>query len=282
MKKYLPLLLTPFLTNCKETEISVVTYNVHGLPSEVADTDPKKIKQISPLLNEYDIVLIQEDFVYHSELAQEAEHPYQEPITTSELEESIKEQQRIEIKNGLSSFSYFPTDKYFSQRWNACNGFFDASSDCLAPKGFSVAEYEIISGMKIDIYNFHLDAGDSPGDILARKKQIYQLAEFISRRSQYKGVIVACDTNLDEDDQNDLEQILTIAQLQDSCQVLNCPELYNIDRIMYKGSPWMQIQPLRWYIPEEFVDEKGEPLSDHRPVAVDFKIMLGSPPTNGQ
>lgn len=282
MKKYLPLFLSMILSACKETEISVVTYNVHGLPSEVTDADPEKIKQIGPLLDEYDIVLVQEDFVYHSELAQEAEHPYQEPISKAELEKRIEEQQSTEIKNGLSSFSYFPTDNYFGQRWNSCNGFYDASSDCVAPKGFSVAVYEVISGVKIDIYNCHMDAGDSPEDIAARKEQILQLAHFIQRRSQYRGVIVACDTNLDQDDQNDLELLLAASGLRDSCQVLNCPEPHNIDRIFYRSSPFVQVEPLRWQIPEGFVDGKGEPLSDHRPVAVDFKIVLGSTPTNRQ
>lgn len=280
MKKYLPLLLTPFLTNCKETEISVLTYNVRGLPSEVTDADPEKIKQISPLLNEYDIVLIQEDFVYHLELAKEAEHPHQGPISKLELEKKLEEEQSMEIKNGLSRFSYSPMDNYHRERWHACHGLGDASKDCLAPKGFSVAEHEIMPGVEIDIYNCHMDAGDSLGDISARKEQIIQLADFINRRSQYKGVIVACDTNLDQDDQYDLEQLLAVARLKDSCQILECAEPYNIDRIMYRNSPWVKIEPLRWHIPEGFVNEKGEPLSDHLPVAVDFKIVLGSPPTN--
>ena len=281
MKKYLSLLAALALPSCKETEITIVTYNVHGLPSDLADTDPEKIKQISPLLNDYDIILIQEDFVYHQELAQEAEHPYQEPISKSELEQSIEEDQLVEIKNGLSSFSMYPTSNHYPQSWNACNGIATDSRDCLAPKGFSVGEYEVAPGVKIDIYNCHLDAGSSSGDIAARKGQIQQLAEFIGRRSRYRGVIVACDTNLELQDRYDLENLLSITGLQESCQTLQCPEPELIDRIFYRSSVLVQIQPLRWYTPE-FVDEKGEPLSDHKPVAVDFKIFLTPPSTNNQ
>lgn len=280
MKRYLPLLAALTLPSCKETEVTIVTYNVHGLPSDLADTDPEKIKQIGPLLNRYDIVLIQEDFVYHKELAAEAEHPYQEPITEEELIKSMQEESPLEIKNGLSTFSHLPIDKYAHRGWNACNGLATDSRDCLAPKGFSVGECEVAPGVKIDIYNCHMDAGSSPGDIAARQKQIQQLAEFMDRRSRYHGVILACDTNLESSDQYDLENLLRITGLQDSCQTLGCSEPGLIDRILYRSSALVQIQPLRWYTPEEFVDEREEPLSDHKPVAVNFKISLMPPSTN--
>ena len=85
-KKHLAAIIASLTTcgsgpiNCGEAEISVVTYNVHGLPESVAGTHPKdNMPLISPLLNDYDIVAIQEDFFYHHLLASSIAHPYRTP-----------------------------------------------------------------------------------------------------------------------------------------------------------------------------------------------------------
>lgn len=273
----MPLLMSAAFPVCDETEVKVLSYNIHGLPSEHSDADPENIKQISPLLNKYDIVMIQEDFVYHQLLSQEAEHPYQKPLDKILEETTNSEEPNFEIKNGLSSFSKFPIGEYYGQRWHDCYGLTTNSRDCLAPKGFSVAEYQVLPGVAVDVYGCHMDAGGDAEDIAARQQQIVQLARFINFRSQYKGVILACDTNLGSDDQHDLEVLLNLAGLQDSCQTLECPEPHLIDRIMYRSSLFVKIEPTNWYIPSEFVNEEGEPLSDHRPVAVKFTISLVPP-----
>ena len=256
---------------CKQNEISVLTYNIHGLPRAFTGNNPEEeIFQISHLLNSYDIVAIQEDFFYHRELSSAAEHPYRTPN-----ESYIQRGEEILSPSGLSLFSHFPVKNYFSQRWHTCNGTFDQFNDCLAPKGVSAAEIEAIPGAWIDVYNCHMDAGSSAGDKSARDKQILQLANFLDSRSPYRAVIVACDTNMGEDlDPLQLERMLILTGLKDSCQELNCPEPDNIDRIFYRSGNWVQLEPTKWYIPDEFVNNKGEDLSDHRPVAVDFLITI--------
>ena len=43
--------------------LTVLTYNVHGLPSVITmDDTPGRLRQIAPLLSDYDIVGLQEDF----------------------------------------------------------------------------------------------------------------------------------------------------------------------------------------------------------------------------
>lgn len=276
-KNYLALLALPLATcsslpsGCKQNEISVLTYNVHGLPGFISDSNPKEnIFQISPLLNSYDVVAIQEDFFFHRELSSAVEHLYRTP-----KESYIQRGEEIVSPSGLSLFSYFPVKNYFSQRWYTCNGTFDQFNDCLAQKGFSAAEIEAIPGAWVDVYNCHMDAGDSIGDKNARDKQILQLANFLDSRSPYRAVIVACDTNMGEDlDPLQLEQMLILTGLKDSCQELDCPEPRKIDRVFYRSGNWVQLEPTKWYIPDEFVNDKGEDLSDHKPVVVDFQITV--------
>lgn len=257
--------------SCEQTEISVLSYNVHGLPESVAGTHPKdNMPQISPSLNPYDIPLIQEDFFYHPELSSKIEHPYHTP-------EEYYAQRGEETINpgGLTLFSIFPIENYFLERWYSCSGTYDQSSDCFAPKGFSAAYAEVMPGVGVDVYNCHMDAGNSEKDRAARDKQIEQLASAIDARSPERAVIVACDTNIEEEDELQLERLLSLTGLKDSCRELDCPEPYNIDRILYRSGSWVQLEPISWYIPNDFVNEKGEDLSDHRPVVVDFKVTLG-------
>ncbi|MBI4147471.1 hypothetical protein HY494_02355 [Candidatus Woesearchaeota archaeon] len=255
---------------CKQTEITVLTYNVHGLPEGFSDGNPKEnMPAISPLLNSYDIVAVQEDFFYHNELSSATGLPYGTPP-----ELYIRRKEETLNPSGLSLFSYFPVKNYFSQRWVACNGYMDQLNDCLAPKGVSVAEIEVISGVWIDVYNCHMDAGDSAGDKNARDLQIMQLVHVLDVRSPHRAVVVACDTNIEEEFPSQLEQMLTLTGLKDSCRELNCPEPGNIDRVFYRSGNWVQLEPTRWYIPDEFVNDRGEDLSDHRPVVVDFQITV--------
>jgi hypothetical protein len=56
----LPLALALAATPTRAFELSVLTYNVAGLPAEVSGSDPvANHPQISPLLNGYDLVLVQ-------------------------------------------------------------------------------------------------------------------------------------------------------------------------------------------------------------------------------
>ncbi len=275
-KNYLALLALPLATcsslpsGCEQTKISVLTYNVHGLPEGFSDSNPREnMPVISPLLNSYDVVAVQEDFFYHNELSSATNHPYGTPP-----ERYIRRKEETLNPSGLSLFSYLPVKNYFSQRWDACNGYLDQSSDCLAPKGVSVAEIEAAPGAWIDVYNCHMDSGNSAGDENARSLQILQLGYILDIRSPYRAVIVACDTNIEKESRSQLEQMLISTGLKDSCRELNCPEPDNIDRIFYRSGDWVQLEPTGWYIPNGFINAKRENLSDHGPVAVNFQVTV--------
>lgn len=257
--------------SCKSGEISVVTYNVHGLPEDIAGSSPEEnMPQIGEKLNPYNIALIQEDWYYHPLLSSAVKHKYQTPA-----EFYLQRNEEIIDPSGLSLFSQFPIKNYTLRRWLDCNGTIDQANDCLAPKGVAVAEIEAIPGVWIDVYNCHMDAGDSAGDIDARNQQIKELASFIKIRSPSRAVIVGCDTNMKQVDEMQLEQLLFSTGLKDSCQELDCPEPYMIDRILYRSGSAVQLEPMSWYIPGNFVNNKEKDLSDHKPVVVEFSVTVG-------
>jgi endonuclease/exonuclease/phosphatase family metal-dependent hydrolase len=264
-----------WLLGCGKVEVSVLTYNVAGLPNGISSADPvTNTPRISPLLGGYDLVLVQEDFAYHSALAQEAGHAFQFPAFDEEAGPNL------EIKNGLSRFSRFPIEHHHAEKWVKCHGIMDSLSDCLAPKGFSAAEHLIDLGrstVTIDVYDLHMDAGDGVGDRLAREAQIEQLLETIAERSSLKAIIVAGDTNIDDPTDPLLVRLMEGAQLRDACADLDCPDPARIDRILYRGSRWVALEAVRWWVPDEFVDEAGKALSDHEPVAVDLAVSLSAP-----
>lgn len=257
-------------TGCGDAGFSVLTYNVAGLPQALSGVSPEQNTAVmSARLNNYDVVLAQEDFAFHEALAADANHPYQLPMQTE-----------VDLKSGLSRFSQFPIEQHQGKRWEQCNGLTDQGNDCATHKGFSVAEHTIRVGshsVAIDVYNLHMDSGESPDDRATRASQVEQLLATLSHRSARKAIIVAGDTNISAGDDISLQRLLDGGGLRDACRALGCPDRERIDRIMYRSTDYVVLEPSDWRLPEEFVDDKGEPLSDHMPVAVDFSITLHPP-----
>jgi hypothetical protein len=147
-------------------ELTALTYNVAGLPQGLSGSNPAmNTPLISPLLNDYDLVLVQEDWlaptpnntgfnVYHDLLAAEARHPHhstpmpvplgQNPIRPSAL-----------LSDGLNEFSNFPFGETTRVMWEGCFGALGANdggaSDCGALKGFSVAVHTLAPGVEVDV-----------------------------------------------------------------------------------------------------------------------------------
>jgi len=244
-------------------------YNVAGLPEGLSGSNPVvNIPQISPLLNSYDLVLAQEDFWYHAELASQASHPYQsEPMWEEPTFENMGD--------GLNRFSIFPFSEHRRETWEVCYGITDNGADCMTTKGFSAARHELREGVYIDVYNLHMDASGDEEDQLARAAQTEQLLIEIAARSSGNAIIVAGDTNLKNDrpdrplDKETLDRLLGQAELQVACRTVNCGD-ERIDRIMYRSSASLTLRPTDWLMPSEFVDSQDEGLSDHEPVLVPF------------
>jgi len=243
---------------------SVLTYNVAGLPQGVSGSNPEtNIPMISPLLNAYDVVLLQEDFWYPTELAAQATHPYK---STS------KKATTAAIADGLNRYTVMPFEDLKRVQWVACFGELTNASDCLAEKGFSVSTVVLADGVSAHVYNHHAEAGGAPGDNEARQAGIEQLTAFIQEHSDGQAVILAGDTNLhgmDAVDEPVFQALMDATGLIDVCRHMRCGE-ESIDRVLFRSSDTLVFTPTLWARPTEFVDGTGGDLSDHRPVHVNF------------
>ncbi len=168
-----------------------------------------------------------------------------------------------------------PFESLYRGEWQICSN--NDGEDCLARKGFSVAETEIAPGIFIDIYNLHIDSGGSQKDFEARRSQIQQLLRIINSLSAKKAVIVAGDTNLNTwhrpNDTTLFQILLEGANLTDTCGSLSCGTEI-VDRVLFRSSTSLKIQAIAWQIEPDFVDEQGNPLSDHPAVSVNFSWKI--------
>ena len=243
-------------------ELVLMTYNIAGLPQGLSGSNPEKnIPLISPLLNSYDLVLLQEDFWYHDLLTADVNHPYQSPTWSASRDAS-------NIGDGLNRLSWFPFGEVSRTPWPGCNGLLDCSSDCLATKGFSVARHTLSPIAEVDIYNLHMEAGGCPEDVVIRDESIQLLIQTVKDRSGDVAVIMAGDFNLHEADPVELAQLTELLEetgLKDACWETGCTDA-RIDRILLRDSGTVSLEPTHWEVPPEFKDENGLPLSDHAPV----------------
>ena len=165
--------------------LKIISSNVAGLPI-AADVHLKQAA-IGKYLNEndYDIVAVQEDFTFHTYLADEmTAYPYKTVHTGS-----------IPWGDGLNVFS--KTTLYNEQRveWDTLSGVIDGGNDELTPKGFVYTVVELEGGVYLDFYSIHADAYGDAGSQAAREDNFRQLADHILARKTDRPVIVAGDYN---------------------------------------------------------------------------------------
>lgn len=259
-----PASTAPVSTIIASGTIKFLTYNVAGLPQFISQVQPaRNIPLISPLLNNYELVVVQEDFWYHAVLTASARHPWKSvPLV----------QYYTLVGDGLNTFSNTRFFDFERRKWNDFHGIVNHSNDGLSSKGFSAARHDVGNGVLIDVYNLHADAGNDPGDVAARTKNFEQLLAFMQTYSTNNPVIVAGDTNLSANRPADmavLADFLGRAGLRDAARTLGKPE--ELDRVMVRGTADVLLDPVLWRDADEFVDSAGQPLSDHPAIHVDVR-----------
>jgi len=263
-----------------EGQLSVLTYNVAGLPDAFSSGSPAtNTVKISPLLNDYDIVLVQEDFSYHDDLVSQLQHSYQSPHSGD-----------IAFGDGMNRFAFAGVTDFERTKWNDCYGVFDSGSDCLTPKGFSFSRLFLDGGAIVDVYNLHADANTDANSNNARASNLLQLLAAIETRSRGHAVIVAGDTNSRYTRAPDKLHDFIAAGFSDAwveqsrggvypqggdpalldCADKNSGNCERVDKILYRSGPAVTLSLNDAFVPSHFVDEAGEPLSDHDPVAAYF------------
>jgi hypothetical protein len=279
-------------------ELTALTYNVAGLPEGLSGSQPAmNTPYISPLLNDYDVVLVQEDWLtasgnilglttFHSVLAAQATHPYQSmpapwPLGLPLLPAPGGARPKGYLSDGLNEFSRFELRDVTRVAWTGCFGGINTSdngaADCLATKGFTVATHVFASGAEADVYTLHAEAGSTAQDQMLSEADYKQLGAYIVMHSASRAVILGGDTNLHVDtepaDAIAWRDLLTTTGLADVCDVLACgADATLIDKFAFRNGGGIRIDALTHHFErEKFVRPDGAPLSDHLALAVRFR-----------
>lgn len=260
----LHLLEAAVLSSADAGSFSLLTYNVAGLPDAISPSHPAtNMPLISPLLNHYDLALVQEDFYYHPELIGQTRHAYRSGEAVGFALPG----------DGLAVLSSFVLGRTQRVRWRDCNGYVLDASDCLAEKGFSFGEVALAAGVILHAYNVHADAGRSLMDEWVRRKNFEQLAEFMTARSGGHALIVAGDTNLhlsSPEDAATFAHFVAGSELEDACRDQRRYQ-DGIDRVLFRSSMHTELAVSGCRRDSRFIDPNGRALSDHPAIGVDFR-----------
>jgi hypothetical protein len=239
---------------------SALSYNVAGLPQGISSGNPAvNTKLISPKLNTFDLVAVQEDFSFHADLVSAMTLPFRSTPKTT-----------LPLGDGLNVFSKFAFTEGARVAWKDCNGIGSAGSDCLTPKGFEPVLMSL-GGAPLHVFNMHADAGRGTGDQAARRKQVVQLLASIASTTGTEALIVMGDNNMNATDEDQVQSLLTGAGLTDVCRALSCADPGRIDRIMFRSSTALKLVPKTYAVDTSvFVDGAGGPLSDHEAIIATF------------
>lgn len=310
---------------------TALTYNVAGLPEPLSGSEPAiNSALISPLLNAYDLVLLQEDWAdlltdareaglvgddvprtgYHDQVVGQADHRFRSvPVPALWGVDLRRAPSGPTLSpDGLNRLSRLAFGPVTRTMWEQCHGdlsetvveevlaatgaddVLDAaglsavneeidggSADCMAQKGFSLAQTEVAPGVTIDVYNLHADAGGHENDQAARQAGFAQLAAYILEHSAGHAVILGGDTNLNVTrpdrplDGQVWSRFLADTGLVDACSFLTCGD-DDIDKFAFRSSDDLELVPMsHTFERARFTRDDGEPLSDHHPLAVTFE-----------
>ncbi|PKL74826.1 MAG: hypothetical protein CVV27_18495 [Candidatus Melainabacteria bacterium HGW-Melainabacteria-1] len=175
--------IPPAEFNRTSNELSILTYNVWGLPGILGTNRKARFERLGATLNAYDVVTLQETF--SDEIAilnQSSGFPYHYRHDNSTL---------LKGGSGLYTLSKYPilTTEYVP--FGHCTGI-----DCLVRKGVLLTRIEHPVIGPIDIYSTHFQSNNS-----AKAKQMRRedgnrtVQEFIQRHSAGYPVILAGDFN---------------------------------------------------------------------------------------
>ncbi len=275
-------------------QLDVLTYNVAGLPEVLSGGSPAvNTPLIAPLLNDFDVVLLQESWrtpvpntldplrVYHEILEAGSTHSFQSVPAPLPLGNDPS-RPTAQFSDGLNRFTNLDSTAVTRSAWTSCNGVADGASDCLAFKGFSMSTLTLAEGVTVEVANLHAEAGGGAADEAVRVQNYVEPAAAINALPADSPLIVGGDFNLHGDDPVDaavLATFLSATSLTDACAALVCGDTDRIDRVLYRSSADLAFTPLSWEADgtTTFVDGSGTPLSDHLPIHVvlDWQVAEG-------
>jgi endonuclease/exonuclease/phosphatase family metal-dependent hydrolase len=243
-------------------ELRVLSYNTRGLPAWIAGDDPaRRLPRIAALTARYDVTLLQEDFAHHDALRAAAPQPV--------VRRGNGGWCRLCGGSGLTlllDLRRAALGRLWNGAYRGCAGWLGSGSDCLAAKGFQIAELEMDDGVVVHLVNTHLDAGASAADRAVRRSQLRELARAIARRVADGPLILGGDLNLHRASPADAALLREFAGrlgLEDT-GARGRADLWrsHVDYILVRGGRGLRFHVLARGEDASFV-AGGRPLSDH-------------------
>jgi exonuclease III len=271
---------------------SMLSYNVHGISWLFAKDNPQdRMITVGWLANSYDVVLLQEDFEYHDEIGKQMTGVAAvrgggmrgDPrlVLTKLLLlpfEILLPDLSFPYGSGLSAFVRKETAEVVEtrrHRFKRCSGWFERSSDCWATKGVLLVRLRFENGVEIDVYNTHLDAGQSRSAMKVRKDQLRELVALIASESPGRAVIVAGDFNTALDRMENVEAMRGFKQatgLADAGAGPDLPQWRRRDFIFARDGDKVSVELTASGEALEFVN-RDRALSDHPAAYARFEVQ---------
>jgi endonuclease/exonuclease/phosphatase family metal-dependent hydrolase len=251
-------------------DVTVLTYNVHGLPSWIAGDDPPaRIPQLLAKAEGYDVVLLQEDFAHQAVVDASARHPHRWRGVGPWLP-GVGQGAGLTILSRHASVG--PAE---SAPYGVCNGWLSAANDCLADKGWLFVRLRLPDASELDAWNTHLDAGRGDADRAARAAQLERLAGAIEARSAGRALLVGGDFNLEWDDPADrdlLERFAGRLGLAIAAQTPADGWDGHLDYLLLRSGAAGCLEAHDVGKDEGFVDADARPLSDHPAIRARLRV----------
>jgi endonuclease/exonuclease/phosphatase family metal-dependent hydrolase len=260
----------------------VVAYNTHGLHRWISRDEPeRRFPLIGERARAYDVVLLQEVFVaaYGEGLglnaasgwhAERGNPPRPGPLGLLALCPTCGAGLVAAVRPPLSVVA---ADR---RPFDICAGKIRGGHDCWATKGYLHLRLRLRSGLEVDVYDLHLDAGDRGADWRARRRQMETLERAVAERSAGRALIVAGDFNLKQDVRRDrelLERFRGALALDDASARPAAPHWDEvIDYILYRSGGGVELSVAQAGEALEFVDAEDRPLSDHPALFARFSV----------
>ena len=247
------------------SELKVLTYNIHALKPILSGDDPHgRVPKILSKSSGNNIIFFQENWIFSDQYFSKYLPNHQ--IIKSNVSKFI-----WPLNNG-SGLTLALSDSIAILEINdisygSCSGWLSKDNDCLATKGFQHIRVNLFGDI-IDLYNTHLDAGNSSADINARENQISHIVDYVLENSFNYPVILSGDLNVNQLDINENKKIEELISKLDLSIVdwssKNPYEKEVLDYILYRG---FSLNENKFGVNSTLLG-----LSDHPPIEANFII----------
>ncbi len=177
--------LFTFTFSDENKKLNIMSFNIHGFKTNKIST---KVNKIIDKIHDFDLFFIQENWVY--------DNLFFKKIFKHNLIFGNKKNKTV-YDSGLT-IGYTDAFKFIKKEevlFDKCNGILFQGADCLASKGFILLRLDY-NGQVLDVYNTHLDSGNSTKDRNTRKYQLQVLENYIYNNSFNNSMIISGDFNV--------------------------------------------------------------------------------------